>query len=517
MENTILKLRKKLQLTQEEFANTLSVSKQTIQKWETGKNYPDISHLIMLRDRYKISIDRLIFGVDSDVFDFRFTPITPSYENKSSWLEYSQNLLIEYAQTYEEGKDISYLKNLIESIDGLPNGKDKHDLGDVVFKMLLNAKTRKDFSYIEPSDWNEITTLIDDKYTHSASPSADLIKGAIVGRLVGCMLGKPVEGVSRDNIRKLLKYSKNYPISRYIELKDIPEDVAISSVYCVDYMVDSPLPDDDIDYTCLNKLVLEKYGKTFTSFDVISTWISSMPSDTYCTAERVAYYQFLRGYMPPHCATTRNPFREWIGAQIRADIFGYVNPGKPLEAAHMAYKDACVSHVKNGIYGEMFIAALLAIVAYEKDMYKTIEMAINYIPNSSRMHEAISNILKDYRSGVSEEKAFQKVYRQYDDHNTHHWLHVICNASIVVLSLLYSKDDFDKALSLAVSSGYDTDCNGATVGSVIGLKNGISSIPNKWITKLNGLIKTDIKNKETIKIDDFVSETIELANKLKGE
>ena len=517
MENTILKLRKKLQLSQEEFANTLGVSKQTVQKWETGKNYPDISHLMMLRERYKISIDRLIFGVDSDVFDFRFTPITPSYENKSSWLEYSQNLVVEYAQTYEEGKDILHLKNLIESIDALPNGTDKHDLGEVVFKMILNAKTRKDFPYVEPSEWNEITALIGDKYSSPVSPNIDSIKGAIVGRIVGCMLGKPVEGVSRDNIRKLLKYSNNYPITRYIELKDVPEDVAISSVYCADYMVDSPLSDDDIDYTCLNKLVLEKYGKNFTSFDVISSWISSMPSDAYCTAERVAYYNFLRGYMPPHCATTKNPFREWIGAQIRADIFGYVNPGRPFEAAHMAYKDASVSHIKNGIYGEMFIAALLAIVAYEKDIYKAIEKALTYIPSSSRLFETIVKILKDYKNDVSEEKAFAKVFKQYDDHNTHHWLHVICNASIVVLSLLYCNDDFDKALSLAVGSGYDTDCNGATVGSIMGLKNGISSIPTKWISKLNGLIKTDIKNKELIKIDDFVNETIELIHKLKGE
>ena len=517
MENTILKLRKKFQLSQEEFANTLGVSKQTVQKWETGKNYPDIPHLIMLRDRYKISIDRLIFGVDSDVFDLRFAPITPDYESKSSWLEYSQNLLVEYAQTYEEGKDILHLRNLIESIDALPNGKDKHDLGEVVFKMILDSKTRKDYPYIEPSNWDEISPLIEDKYSTPVTPSAEAIKGAIVGRLVGCMLGKPVEGVSRENIQKLLKYSNNYPITRYIELKDIPEDVAISAVYCADYMVDAPLPDDDIDYTCLNKLILEKYGKSFNSFDVISTWVSAMPSDAYCTAEKVAYYNFLRGYMPPHCATTQNPFREWIGAQIRADIFGYVNPGNPYQAAHMAYKDACISHIKNGIYGEMFIAALLAIVAYEKDMVKAIEMALNYIPSSSRMHEAISNIVNNFKKGVSEHKAFSELYKQYDDHNTHHWLHVICNASLVVLSLLYCHDDFDKALSLAVSSGYDTDCNGATVGSILGLKNGFSKIPSKWVGKLNGLIKTDIKNKELIKIDDFVSETIDLIEKMKGE
>jgi len=47
--------------------------------------------------------------------------------------------------------------------------------------------------------------------------------------------------------------------------------------------------------------------------------------------------------------TYRNPFREYIDAQIRADLFGYTAPGLPKIAAQRAWRDARISHVKNGV------------------------------------------------------------------------------------------------------------------------------------------------------------------------
>lgn len=506
--NTIFKLRKKLQMSQEEFASLLGVSKQAVQKWETGKNFPDLNHLMLLRNKFNISLDELVYGNEVDIMAFRFKPTLPDYAARSIWDEYSKNLLIEYVQSYEEGKDIGYLKNLIEEINSLKDSKEKHDMADIVYNLISEAQLRTDYKYLEPSTIEEIKPFLKNSYFKEVVANFNKITGAITGRVVGCMLGKPVEGVLREDILKMLKASDNYPMTRYISLNDVLAEVPISSVYCVESMTNGALTDDDIDYICLNQHLIEEYGREFTSVDVLNTWLDLMPRNVYCTAERVAYNNYVNGYLPPNSAIRKNVYREWIGAQIRADYFGYICPGDPYQAATLAYKDACVSHSKNGIYGEMYFAALLAIAAVENDHLKACKIALNYIPQTSRLYESLLEIIEDYELGVSEEKAFSKIFSKYDNAIPHHWLHVICNASIVVASVLYGNKDFDKSISLAVSSGYDTDCNGATVGSIVGMLCGMDCINISWLVPIQGKLNTDINKKHLITIENFINITI---------
>lgn len=60
--NQIKIYRQEAQLSQEELANRIYVSRQTISNWENDKSYPDVNSLVLLSEIFQVSLDKLIKG-----------------------------------------------------------------------------------------------------------------------------------------------------------------------------------------------------------------------------------------------------------------------------------------------------------------------------------------------------------------------------------------------------------------------------------------------------------------------
>ena len=261
---------------------------------------------------------------------------------------------------------------------------------------------------------------------------------------------------------------------RYIRHTDLNDGIVDKYNFrfagrCYADTVDGMPVDDDTNYIVLAQEIVEKYGREFSPYDVSRAWLDLQSKDAYCTAERVAFCNFVKGFEPPESAVYQNPYREWIGAQIRGDYFGYINPGNPELAAEMAFRDASISHVKNGIYGEMFVAAMLAVAACTDSIHDILSGGLAQIPHTSRLYETITHVLTGFENGVSQQDCFKTIHNRYDEYSEHGWCHTLSNAAIVAASLLYGNGRFGHSICMAVEAGFDTDCNGATVGSVLGL------------------------------------------------
>lgn len=442
--------------------------------------------------------------------------ILPDYNPIKGEL-YSDELMYEYMQSTDEGLDVEKYKALFEAVAALDVSPERERLADVLFDYVMKAPVREDYRYTEPSDYDGIRKLCQPYEIKVSRPSADEIEdkihGAWLGRACGCLMGKPVEGMRADEMIPFLKEIGNYPMTRYILSSDIKEDMYDRYKFwlrnkCWADTVDGMPIDDDTNYTVMYQHIVDRFGRDFTSENIVSVWLSKQPKTAYYTAERVAFTNFINGYAPPVSAVYKNKFREWIGAQIRGDYFGYINPGNPEAAAEMAFRDARISHTKNGIYGEMFASALIALSAVCDDIQQVIKGALAQIPHTSRLYEDITFILDSCNSGRSYDECYNYIHTKYDEVSSHGWCHTIPNAMIVAAALLYGKGDFGKSLCLAVQSGFDTDCNGATVGSVVGMMTGASHIGEEWTMPVNNKINTSVLGMETKFITDCVKMTM---------
>lgn len=515
----LYKLRKEMNMTQEQFADEFAVSKQAVQKWEAGASFPEIGKIIEIAKRFDISLDMLLLGRDMRAVEEMKgrNVIVPNYSAVHDWELYASALISEFKQCMDEGLDVEGYKDVFVAVSNLPKSDIKKKFGDVIFELVCNAGHRQDYPYIEPSDLETIQ-----KYRKpykqfqydGKTPLDNRILGAWMGRVCGCMLGKTIEGIRSNELIMLLKETGNYPLHRYILRSDIEKIDLTHYVFglnrkvyadCIDGM---PV-DDDTNYTVLAQKIIEQYGRNFIPCNVAEAWLQYQPKNAYCTAERVAFCNFVKGFEPPYSALYKNPYREWIGAQIRGDYFGYINPGKPEAAAEMAWRDASISHIKNGIYGEMFVSAMLAVAAVTDNIEDIILAGLAQIPYTSRLYEDVMTVVDGFKNGVSQKECMQMIHEKYDENTGYGWCHTNPNAMIVAASLLYGEGDYAKSICMAVEAAFDTDCNGATVGSVLGMANGIESIPEYWTKPIGNKINTSIFGIGTVSISDVAKKTLE--------
>ncbi len=429
-----------------------------------------------------------------------------------------QHVAQEIIEAGERGCNPAKVQEIVEHFEDLKKkaAPDRWRHYESILDILANLDVDEDCPYDEPSVLEDIRKASPKDPGLAASLISDdeledRMHGAWLGRCAGCMLGKPVEGRPRDYIRELLEAADAYPLDDYFpQVAELPET-------CGDFNPPQTLlrggitqlvRDDDIDYTVMNLHVLKAHGLGFTSADIAEEWLRSLPFSMLYTAERVAYTNFVNGILPPESASFRNPYREWIGAQIRADIWGYVNPGRPGQAAEFAFRDASVSHMANGIYGEMFFAAAISAAFVTGDTGDIINVGLSVVPGKSRFAEAVDDVLKWREEHDTWEKALEAAMEKLGHY---HVVHTLNNAAIVLLALLYGEGDFGRTISLAVMGGEDTDCNGATVGSIMGAIVGAKDLPAKWSDCLNDRIESIVAGYTSSRISELVKQTFEIA------
>jgi ADP-ribosylglycohydrolase len=223
------------------------------------------------------------------------------------------------------------------------------------------------------------------------------------------------------------------------------------------------------------------------------------------TAERIAYRNLLDGHPPAVAGRFGNPFQDWIGAQIRTDVYGWVCPGDPAAAARLAWLDGTLSHARNGLYGAMFVAAAASVATVAGSVDECLEAGLAVIPSGSRYAAAIRRGVQLGRGGGDAEAAVDVLYEEFGHL---HWVHVLNNAALLAFALARSDGDFTGAITTVVAGGWDTDSTGATAGSICGALVGAAALPPAWIEPLANRLATSIPGYDGIGFDELARRTV---------
>jgi ADP-ribosylglycohydrolase len=330
------------------------------------------------------------------------------------------------------------------------------------------------------------------------------VAGAWLGRAAGCVLGKPVENIPREGIRAIAEATGNWPVSDWFTNHGLPTDVAqrwpwnrASRPTSLAENIDGIPEDDDLNFTMLAVALLERTREPH-AVDVAKIWLDFLPPGRIFTAERVAMRNLLLGLLPPETATYRNPFREWIGARLRVDPYGWAAGGDPVRAARLAWEDARVSHTANGVYAAMFMAAAHAASLSVATARECAEVGLSVVPAQSRLAEA----LRFARGLEGDWEA--RVDALYERYGHYHWVHAINNTALVAAAL-YSFEDYSSAICGVVQGGWDTDTNGAAVGSIFAA---IGPVEERWSAPLHGRFASSLPGFDGITLDELTARTV---------
>jgi ADP-ribosylglycohydrolase len=269
--------------------------------------------------------------------------------------------------------------------------------------------------------------------------------------------------------------------------------------------------DDDIAYTLLGLLVVEQYGPRFTVAQNGKAWVRHLPYA--CTAEKVALANLKKGLPASRAGQTDNPYCEWIGADIRSDPWGYMAPGYPEFAADMAYRDAYLSHRRNGVYGEMFFSAAIAAAFAVRDPVEALRIGLTEIPRDCatargvRWALRVAPKIRNYKQArAAMDRKFKGMAR----------VHTINNACLTIWGITIGKGDLSRTIGETVAMGMDNDCTAATAGSIVGATVGRRGVEKKWTRRFKNTVRSYFKTVKQFRITDLLRRFAKQAERVHG-
>ncbi len=331
--------------------------------------------------------------------------------------------------------------------------------------------------YKRPLKWEEISKDFPKGRSEVEGDIFENIYNGWIGQIAGAAMGTRLEGYFSEALEQAYGDRLGY----YLEIP--PSTV-----------------NDDITYEIAVLETVREYKK-LTSHGLALKWLELIKFGW--SAEFVALRNLERGIMPPESGRLYNPFQEWIGAQMRTMVHGFLHPGDPYSAAKSAYIDSVISHSGNGVYAGIHSAVLTSLAFSIKNPKELILEAEKFVPKGTEFE----SVVKETRKVCERSAEWREVHEWAKGRfKTYNWIHAYPNAAAVITALWFGSS-FDEVMEIIARFGYDVDCNAGEAGSVAGI---IYDVPDRWKDPLNDTLETYVPGYERVSIKRLAGRTYEL-------
>jgi len=396
---------------------------------------------------------------------------------------------VEMVQSMDNrGYDVREAESLLEEGIHLAKENRRNDLRVLTAELLASLHNspiipgHPYWSYEYPEGWETVRASMAAKEPDPAAKSGSGITERIyqgwLGQLAGGAFGTCIEGYHTDQILKV-----------YGEIDG--------------YITQPETMNDDVVYELVLLDVFKQKGRQFTSTELALEWVRQIPFGW--SAEWVALENLRAGLLPSESASFRNPYSDWIGAQMRGMVCGMLAPGKPMEAARLAFTDASISHCANGIYGEIYSAVLVALAFVNNDPRELIRRATAWLPQHSEYLSVVNECLKVILEASDYRQAWAVLDTRFEEFN---WIHAYPNLAADLLALWFGCGDITESFKILAYAGMDVDCNAGLIGNILGV---MEPVPEKWSAPLGDLLETYLPGKERLSIQELSDRTARLA------
>lgn len=212
------------------------------------------------------------------------------------------------------------------------------------------------------------------------------------------------------------------------------------------------------------------------------------------STEHRAYMNLRRGVKAPRSGSIGENGKtaaEQIGGQIFADAWGLICPGDPARASALAAAAASVSHDGSGVDGARFMAACIAAAYTASSLDEVLDTGLRFLPEKSDYRRVVETVRAYHRAHPAEadfRACRAMIAREFREEAYPGGYHIVPNAGICILAMLYGKGDLGRSIEISVMCGYDTDCNASNIGTILGVLGGLDGVPERYRRPINDLV-----------------------------